>query len=175
MYRVVGKLGGLAGFLLFPVVIWMVTSVIAIKQPVQANGEVETARLKRLTTVRAEQTEKVTVPGWVDKGKNQVRIPVDAATGLVLPELQSKKPKASSLLIPGRTPPAPAAPAPAPAAPAQPASAPVGAPQPASAPAPAAPVPVTPAPAAAAPTPTPAPAPQPASPPAPGAGNEKGK
>ena len=178
MYRAVGKLGGFAGFLLFPALVWIVMSLSAIKHSNQAPGEVEAARLKRLATVQAEQTGQVTVTGWVDKEKNKVRIPVEAAAKVVLPELQSKKPKASSLLIPGRTPPpvaAPAQPAPAPApTPAPPASGPAPAPVPAP--------PASPAPApSGAPTPKPAPLPAPQPPagsPAAGAagpGSDKGK
>lgn len=177
MYRAVGKLGGFAGFLLFPALVWIVMSLSAIKHSNQAPGEVEAARLKRLATVQAEQTGQVMVAGWVDKEKNKVRIPVEAAAKLVLPELQSKKPKASSLLIPGRTPPppvaAPAQPAPAPA-PAPTPAPPASGPAPATVPAP----PASPVPApAVAPTPVPAPQPPVGSPAAgaAGPGSDKGK
>lgn len=117
-----GNLGGLAGLLLFPALVWAVSAFFPASPPGLAPGEVEKERLKRLAAVNQEQNERVTSSAWIDQSANKVRIPVSQAANLVLPELRSGAPKPSSLIVPGR---AVAVPPPGESAPAEQAPAPV--------------------------------------------------
>jgi hypothetical protein len=121
VYRAMGSLGGIAGFLLFPVLVWAVLVFLSDKVPAGAPGEAGVERLKRLEEVKRVQGDRVSTSGWVDQAAHKVRIPVEAAVQLVLPELRSKKAKLSAMIVPGRAAPvpAPAAAAPAGNAPAQ--------------------------------------------------------
>ena len=191
VYRAIASPGGCAAFLMFPALVWAVLALAGVKHPAGGPGVVESDRLKRLAEVKQVEEQQVSTPGWVDQAKNKVRIPIGSAEQLVLPELQSRAPKASTMPVPGRVIPvaSPAQPAPVPvpaAPPASPAaSAPssVGEQKPAAAggasqAAPGSPQ-TPPAPSQAAPTPpsgggqTPAPAAQ--NPGVGGGGNERGK
>lgn len=66
------------------------SSETASIEPEEAARSAE--RVKNLADVQAEETQKLTTFGWADKAKGEVRIPLDLAMQLVLPELDAKKP-----------------------------------------------------------------------------------
>lgn len=66
------------------------SSETALIEPEEAARSAE--RVKNLADVQAEESQKLTTFGWADKAKGEVRIPVELAMKLVLPDLNSKKP-----------------------------------------------------------------------------------
>lgn len=62
----------------------------ATTEPEEAARSAE--RVKNLEDVQIEESEKLNTYGWADKNKGEVRIPVELAMKLVLPDLNSKKP-----------------------------------------------------------------------------------
>jgi hypothetical protein len=66
------------------------SSETASTEPEEAARSAE--RVKNLADVQAEETQKLTSFGWADKAKGEVRIPLELAMELVLPELDAKKP-----------------------------------------------------------------------------------
>ncbi len=69
------------------------SSETASTEPEEAARSAE--RVKNLADVQAEETQKLTTFGWADKAKGEVRIPVELAMKLVLPDLNAKKPAAA--------------------------------------------------------------------------------
>jgi hypothetical protein len=66
------------------------SSETASTEPEEAARSAE--RVKNLADVQSEETQKLTTFGWADQAKGEVRIPVELAMKLVLPELNAKKP-----------------------------------------------------------------------------------
>src|SRR5213596_2754462 len=50
------------------------------------------ARLKKLKDARDEDSKALTSYTWIDKNKGTVRLPIDRAMDLMVPELAAKKP-----------------------------------------------------------------------------------
>ena len=82
---------GLIGLALyFGVNSFVLNSSTATTEPEEAARSAE--RVKNLEDVKIEESEKLNTYGWADKNKGEVRIPVELAMKLILPDLNSRKP-----------------------------------------------------------------------------------
>jgi hypothetical protein len=103
----------LLGMILFAFSAWLLSR--AQNKPEKAAGVVVTERLKKLEANRAAAQTAVASYAWQDKATGKVRIPVDRAVELTIPELKNKPVKRSDVpLVPITSAPAPV-PSPAPA------------------------------------------------------------
>jgi flagellar basal body-associated protein FliL len=74
--------------------VWVNTSSESATEREDAERGVE--RSKNLATLQAADQATLTTYGWNDKAKGVVRIPVDRAMDLVIPEINARSTKAAS-------------------------------------------------------------------------------
>jgi hypothetical protein len=97
----------LLGMILFSFSAWLLSR--AQNKPEKAAGVVVTERLKKLEANRAAAQSAVASYAWQDQATGKVRIPVDRAVELTIPELKNKPVKRSDVpLVPSVPTPAPA-------------------------------------------------------------------